>query len=97
MYAAGLRLDERFRQLSWRRNGSRKPPASPLRPSGLPRNHRPWPALPLIFRELKNNGGWWYPALRALTGANPVPESAHGDQPSNSESWLRWAQENGYA
>ena len=34
------------------------------------------PVIPFIFRDMKENGGWWYPALRALTGANPVPESA---------------------
>lgn len=54
------------------------------------------PVLPLIFRDLKSNGGWWYPALRTLTGANPVPEQAKGEPPLNDEYWLRWAQENGY-
>ena len=47
--------------------------------------------------ELKHNGGWWYPALRALTGANPVPDSARGNRALNDAAWLRWGQENGYA
>lgn len=55
------------------------------------------PALPLIFRDLQDNGGWWYPALRTLTGANPVPEYARGKPPLNDEAWLRWGRENGYA
>ena len=54
------------------------------------------PVLPLIFRDMESNGGWWYPALRTLTGANPVPEQAKGEPPLNDEYWLRWAQENGY-
>ena len=53
-------------------------------------------ALPLIFRDLKENGGWWYPALRALTGVNPVPESARGNLPLNDAAWLKWGQDNGY-
>ena len=54
------------------------------------------PALRLIFHELKYNGGWWYPALRALTGINPVPESAKGRPPLNDEAWLQWGRENDY-
>ena len=54
------------------------------------------PALPLIFRDLKSNGGWWYPALRTLTGANPVPEQAKGEPPLNDAAWLHWGQEHGY-
>ena len=46
------------------------------------------PVLPLIFRDLKRNGGWWYPALRTLTGANPVPDRAEGKQPLNDAAWL---------
>ena len=54
------------------------------------------PALPLIFRDLKDNGGWWYPALRALTGENPVPEYAKGKPPLNDEAWLHWGRKYGY-
>jgi hypothetical protein len=53
-------------------------------------------ALPMIFQELQENGGWWYPALRALTGENPVPEEAKGRPPLNREAWLEWGRRNGY-
>lgn len=100
--AAGLLLDERFRQLTaeWQSETSdlSSPQAIAGHPAYLAIIALGRPALPLIFRELKNNsGGWWYPALRALTGANPVPESARGDRALNDAAWLRWAQENGYA
>ena len=55
------------------------------------------PALRHIFDDLKRNGGWWYPALRALTGQNPVPESAKGNPLLNDEAWLQWGRQNGYA
>ena len=50
--------------------------------------------LPLIFQELQKNGGWWYPALRSLTGANPVPKEAKGKPPLNREAWLEWGRRN---
>ena len=53
-------------------------------------------ALPVIFRELQENGGWWYPALRALTGENPVPAEAKGRPPLSRKAWLEWGQRNGY-
>lgn len=53
------------------------------------------PAVPLILQDLAENGGWWYPALRALTGANPVPESARGQPPQNAAAWLEWGRANG--
>ena len=54
------------------------------------------PVIPLIFQDMKENGGWWYPALRALTGENPVPESAKGSLSLNDQAWLQWGLDNGY-
>lgn len=55
------------------------------------------PVIPFILQDMKDNGGWWYPALRTLTGVNPVPESAKGSPPLNDEAWLQWGRDNGYA
>ena len=99
--AAGLSLDERFRQLVDEWQAGTAGLSSPRAIAGHPAYQEiialGRPALPLIFRDLKDHGGWWYPALRALTGANPVPESARGNRALNDEAWLRWGAENGYA
>lgn len=99
--AAGLLLDERFRELAaeWQSEtaGLSSPRAIAGHPAYLEIIALGRPALPLIFRELKHHGGCWYPALRALTGANPVPDSAGGDRAGKDAAWLRWGQENGYA
>ena len=55
------------------------------------------PALPLIFEDMRENGGWWYPALRAITGDNPVPKDARGNLTLNDEAWLQWGRNHGYA
>lgn len=52
--------------------------------------------LPLIFEDFKNNGGWWFPALRKLTNVNPIPEYAKGNTKLNAEIWLKWGYEHGY-
>ncbi len=52
--------------------------------------------IPLIFKELEANGGHWYPALRAITGENPVHESARGRTRLMDEAWLNWGREHKY-
>jgi hypothetical protein len=52
--------------------------------------------VPLLLRDLEENEGHWFIALRKITGAQPVPESAAGNLPKMVEAWLAWAKENGY-
>ncbi len=55
------------------------------------------PVLPLLFQELERSlDGHLAPALAALTGAQPVPESDRGRIRKVAEAWLCWARENGY-
>jgi hypothetical protein len=54
------------------------------------------PVVPLLLRDLEEHHTHWFAALRAITGANPVPASAGGDVPRMVEAWLRWAKEQGY-
>jgi hypothetical protein len=52
--------------------------------------------LPLIFRELECRPDFWFWALRAITGENPVcPEDA-GKVRKMTEAWLAFARERGY-
>lgn len=54
-----------------------------------------WAALPLILGSLKRNPDDWYYALRAITGENPVPDTAAGNMPEMSRLWLKWGRERG--
>lgn len=53
------------------------------------------PALPLILRDLAENGGFLFPALNAITGENPVPDDAAGDIEKMTSAWIAWSRENG--
>jgi hypothetical protein len=54
------------------------------------------PVLPLIFRELEHELRFWFPALRAITGTNPISQEIEGDVEGMRDVWLTWARENGY-
>jgi hypothetical protein len=47
--------------------------------------------LPLIFRSLKERDDWWFSALRAITGVNPVIDCEEGNFAAMRNAWLRWA------
>ena len=52
--------------------------------------------IPLLLRDLEDNHTHWFSALREITGADPIPESAAGNVPKMVDAWLRWAKDNGY-
>jgi DNA replicative helicase MCM subunit Mcm2 (Cdc46/Mcm family) len=52
--------------------------------------------IPMILEDLKERGGHWYPALRILSGEDPVPIEARGDVEQMKKSWLQWGRERGY-
>jgi hypothetical protein len=52
--------------------------------------------VPLLLQDLAANHTHWFAALREITGADPIPESAAGNIPQMVESWLRWAKDHGY-
>ena len=93
-------LEERFRRLSdeWYR-------AVAHHSSDRIRNNHPAyqeiialgrPVVPLLLRDLEVNRRHWFAALRAITGANPVPSEDAGSFPKMAEAWLRWGMEQGY-
>jgi hypothetical protein len=50
--------------------------------------------LPLILRDLEQSGRFWFPALNAITGENPVPDDAAGDLERMTDAWIRWGRAN---
>ena len=55
------------------------------------------PALPFLFRDLERSGdGHLSKALRAITGADPIPAEERGQIRKIAEAWLNWAREHGY-
>jgi hypothetical protein len=54
-----------------------------------------WNAVPLLLRALKDRPDYWFPALREITGENPVTPERKGDYDKMSESWRQWGQNKG--
>lgn len=52
--------------------------------------------VPLLLQDLEENHNHWFSALRAITGANPVPASDVGKVLRMVKAWLDWARSNGY-
>ena len=52
--------------------------------------------VPLLLRDLQAHHSHWFAALRAITGAEPIPPSVAGDIPKMAEAWLCWAKDNDY-
>jgi hypothetical protein len=50
--------------------------------------------LPLVLRDLAEHGRFWFPALAAISGENPVPDEAIGDVKRMTEAWLQWGRDN---
>ena len=46
--------------------------------------------LPLLLRDLAENRRFWFPALNAITGENPVPDDAAGEIGKMIEAWIEW-------
>ncbi len=52
--------------------------------------------IPIIFRSMRDEPDYWFVALEALTGENPVPDEMAGDLQAMTRVWLQWADQNGY-
>lgn len=47
--------------------------------------------LPILLRELQREPDYWFWALEAITGENPVDDKDMGNVPRMAEAWLNWA------
>ena len=50
--------------------------------------------LPLILRDLAHTNRFWFPALNAITGENPIPDDAAGDVERMTAAWIEWGRAN---
>lgn len=53
-------------------------------------------AIPLILREVEHNLDHWFWALRAITGADPVPIESRGKLREMAQAWLAWGRTYGF-
>lgn len=54
-------------------------------------------AVPIILERLKAAPDFWFWALRAITGVDPVAQSDRGNVQKMTEAWLRWGRARGYS
>ena len=54
------------------------------------------PVVTHILQRMKERGGHWFEALSAITGANPIPTTHHGNIAAMQQDWLKWGAANGY-
>ncbi len=52
--------------------------------------------VPLILNELESRPSYWFHALRALTGDDPVQAEDRGNLKLMSDAWLKWGRETGH-
>ena len=51
--------------------------------------------LPLLLKELARAPDYWFWALEAITGQNPVSAEAVGNVAAMAEAWLAWGRREG--
>lgn len=49
--------------------------------------------VPLILSELRADPDYWFWALSALTGEDPVPVEARGQFSEMTKAWLAWGEQ----
>jgi len=52
--------------------------------------------VPLLLRELEREPDHWFWALRAITGADPVPPASRGKVRDMAQIWIGWGRQQGY-
>jgi hypothetical protein len=52
--------------------------------------------LPFLFAELRTEPRYWFPALHAITGEDPVPAVDRGVVRKMADAWLQWGNAHGY-
>jgi hypothetical protein len=53
-------------------------------------------AVPLLLEELARDPDWWFSALKAITGANPIRPEDQGNLEKMAAAWIEWGRAHGY-
>ena len=53
------------------------------------------PVLPLLLADLRDRGGDWFWALKAISGSDPVPVENRGRWDEMRDAWLAWGRRQG--
>jgi hypothetical protein len=94
-------LEEIFRALAQQWRQERGPMSSTTQLAMCPSYQRiiglGAAVVPLLLRELERQPDHWFWALKAITGADPVPAASRGKLREMAEAWLAWGREQGYS
>lgn len=52
--------------------------------------------VPFLLRELDRDPDHWFWALKAITGADPVPQTGRGKLKEMARLWIEWGRQQGY-
>lgn len=52
-------------------------------------------AVPLILERMASKPGFWFAALRSITGVDPVQPHEHGDMDAMTRAWRSWGRQHG--
>jgi hypothetical protein len=55
-----------------------------------------WPVVPSLLNALRQRPDFWFEALHAITGAQPVTYEHAGDVAAMTNDWLLWGQQRGF-
>jgi hypothetical protein len=49
-----------------------------------------WEVVPFLLRDLQDNHGFWFPALREITNITPFDPSDEGNSKRMTKAWIQW-------
>jgi hypothetical protein len=52
--------------------------------------------IPMILEQLQVHPHYWFAALEALTGVDPVLEVDRGNLSAMAKAWIGWGEKEGY-
>jgi len=53
------------------------------------------PIVPIILKDLEKEPNWWFTALSAITGKDPVRQKQWGNLEQMTNTWLEWGRKMG--